>query len=189
MQKAMPCALFRMKIIILLLSFFAALFSSSSVSAQNNEQPDSIKQILDAHNTYRFELSLPALIWSPELAKYAQSWANELSNNRDCQLAHRPRTDTGSWNNPYFGENIFAGGGTDWVPSIPEAVDTWGEEKKLFDTETKLYKPDGKSGHYTQIVWKSTRMVGCATVKCANGLVIVVCNYYPMGNLIGKPVY
>ena len=45
-------------------------------------------------------------------------------------------------------------------------------------------------GHYSQLVWKSTTMVGCATQYCPNGLAntspgtppyFTVCNYYPPG--------
>ncbi|XWS52169.1 hypothetical protein CRYUN_Cryun11dG0043900 [Craigia yunnanensis] len=32
-------------------------------------------------------------------------------------------------------------------------------------------------GHYTQIVWKNTRRIGCARVICDNGDVFMTCNY------------
>lgn len=47
--------------------------------------------------------------------------------------------------------------------------------------------PLGAFGHFTQIVWKDTQKVGCATVKCAAGTVLgmqswyTVCNYSPPG--------
>jgi len=48
-------------------------------------------------------------------------------------------------------------------------------------------------GHFTQIVWKSTTLVGCATVNCPGGLQgasftpwFTVCNYYPAGNFVGQ---
>lgn len=45
----------------------------------------------------------------------------------------------------------------------------------------------GAFGHFTQVVWKDTQKVGCATVKCAPGTVLgmqswyTVCNYSPPG--------
>ena len=49
-------------------------------------------------------------------------------------------------------------------------------------------------GHFTQIVWKNTKEVGCATVKCdslanSGGSVrpyFTVCNYSPPGNYGGQ---
>ena len=51
--------------------------------------------------------------------------------------------------------------------------------------------PDGMNiqlyGHFTQVVWKDSTKVGCATVKCPAGSVLqypswyTVCNYNPQG--------
>ncbi|EER39652.1 conserved hypothetical protein [Histoplasma capsulatum H143] len=42
-------------------------------------------------------------------------------------------------------------------------------------------------GHFSQIVWKDTNTVGCATVKCSNNLRWnTVCNYGPPGNFGGR---
>ncbi len=43
-------------------------------------------------------------------------------------------------------------------------------------------------GHYTQLVWRGTRDVGCAKVFCS-GYMIVVCNYNPPGNVLGLRPY
>lgn len=41
-------------------------------------------------------------------------------------------------------------------------------------------------GHYTQIIWKETRQIGCGFEECdasQGGLRgVMVCNYYPPGN-------
>ncbi len=51
-------------------------------------------------------------------------------------------------------------------------------------------------GHYTALVWDQTQYVGCgiAMYQDASDDVmpyreLFVCNYYPPGNWIGKPVY
>ena len=39
-------------------------------------------------------------------------------------------------------------------------------------------------GHYTQIVWRTTREVGCAKAE-GRQFDFLVCRYYPAGNVIG----
>jgi hypothetical protein len=38
------------------------------------------------------------------------------------------------------------------------------------------------TGHFTQVVWKQTKQIGCAKVTC-KGMDIYVCNYDPPGNV------
>lgn len=52
------------------------------------------------------------------------------------------------------------------------------------------------AGHFTQVVWKSTTLLGCAVATCSSGLrgqgfswakgTLVVCRYSPAGNVIGQ---
>lgn len=44
----------------------------------------------------------------------------------------------------------------------------------------------GIYGHFTQVVWRDTTKVGCATVDCRGSALrmwYTVCNYYPPGKL------
>ncbi|KAL7186171.1 hypothetical protein ACSBR2_028010 [Camellia fascicularis] len=40
--------------------------------------------------------------------------------------------------------------------------------------------------HYTQVVWRSTRSIGRARIKCNSGDTYVVCEYYPHINASGS---
>ena len=42
---------------------------------------------------------------------------------------------------------------------------------------------DLKTGHFTQVVWKDTRQLGCGVAMCDGGE-IWVCNYSPPGNFV-----
>ena len=41
------------------------------------------------------------------------------------------------------------------------------------------------SGHFSQVVWLSTRQVGVAQARSKSGRVYVVANYSPAGNFLG----
>jgi uncharacterized protein YkwD len=43
-------------------------------------------------------------------------------------------------------------------------------------------------GNYTQMVWKDTKQVGCASANVNNGKVLV-CRYLSAGNVMGKRPY
>jgi uncharacterized protein YkwD len=125
-----------------------------------------------AHNAARAKNCAPALTWSPQLAKIAQSWAEQLKA-KGCVFGHSGNTK--------YGENLAAG--TIGALDPESTVAMWYDE-------IKLYKfPDGgfsmKTGHFTQLVWTTTRQVGCGHVQC-KGNDIYVCNYDPPGNYEGE---
>ncbi|MEO6232464.1 MAG: CAP domain-containing protein [Ferruginibacter sp.] len=170
--------------LIAIFLFFIVTMGCKPAGAQTIS-PDSIRLILDAHNAWRTELGIPPLTWSADLANYAQQWVNEIVSNRDCQVQHRPQVENDPWEQK-FGENIYAGGGTNWIPTVLDAVASWGEEKAGFNIDTKACKDGESCGHFTQLIWRSTKQVGCAVGQCTDGNVIIVCNYDPGGNMLGE---
>ena len=84
------------------------------------------------------------------------------------------------------GENIY------WSTNeykAEEVVDSWASEKKFYNGGKIKSNKVSKYGHYTQIVWKSTKLVGCGRAKCKNGNEIWVCTYYPPGNYLGEKAF
>ncbi len=138
---------------------------------------------LDFHNKVRSDVGAPALIWSPELAKYAQEWADHLAK-QGCKMQHRPRE--GQWVQKY-GENIFWGKGMDY--SALDASKSWYSEIEDYTYEKVNDSNWNKTGHYTQMVWKNTTQVGIAVAKCSDGAIIIVANYNPPGNYMGETPY
>lgn len=58
------------------------------------------------------------------------------------------------------GENLAAG-----HANASAVVISWGEERKRYNFAANVFsKP---TGHFTQVVWKSTTSLGCGTAKCA----------------------
>lgn len=144
--------------------------------------------IVIAHNRVRRGVGITEdLQWSDELAAYAQQWADVLKTQKGCDIEHRPQS--GQYTQKY-GENLSWVSGTNQSGS--SAVRAWASEKEYYQYETSSCA--GVCGHYTQIVWRNTQYVGCATASCPNGYddrntQLWVCNYHPAGNIIDRKPY
>lgn len=137
-------------------------------------------QFLYAHNLVRATKMEVPLAWDAGLAEYAGWWGGQRRG--DCGLVHS--FPEGKFE---LGENIYWGSGQTWTPM--DAVSAWADEEKYYDYSRNRCAQGEMCGHYTQIVWKTTRKVGCARVVCDSGDVFITCNYYPPGNYVGERPY
>lgn len=130
---------------------------------------------LNAHNEYRKRHGVPLLKLDKKLCKISQEWAKNLADRN--ALEHRK-------NSPH-GENIYCMYSSDpsFMVSGHAPVDSWYEEIKFhtFDKEPSSLK----SGHFTQVVWKSSELLGVGVAKNRHNKVYVVANYSPAGNFVG----
>ena len=138
------------------------------------------QRILAAHNRERTAMGIPALAWDDQLQASAQSWAAHLATTGRFEHA------ADSPSNPE-GENLW--GGTKGAFPVEAMVDGWVREKRYFKPGTF---PDNSVtgrvediGHYTQLMWRSTRRVGCA-MAAGNHEDILVCRYGEAGNYLGE---
>ena len=138
-----------------------------------------VRQVLAAHNRARAEVGTIPLVWSEKLAVYAQEWADHLAST-SRRMEHRPRS--GKWKQEH-GENLFMG--TTGYYGVADAVAAWEREKSAYHGQTIDMSTLHAYGHYTQLVWRSTKRVGCAKIECGGNL-IIVCNYDPPGNYLGQ---
>lgn len=149
---------------------------SPSGSETSTEDEDFAKEGLRIHNEYRKKHGTPELKLSPVLCDYAKQWAKTLA--REESIRHRP--------NGKYGENLFSilSSNTNWKVIAQEACDTWYKEVKdhTFGVEPRHLK----SGHFSQMVWKSSQELGISMARSKTGRVIVVANYNPRGNYIGQ---
>ncbi len=158
-------------------------------SARSDEQ-DVVRGITSAHNRIRDGLGLPGLVWSDELAGAARDWAEYLARENDCRMRHHG-TD---W--PY-GENLFWASGIRYGDGRRELQDVtaaavfaaWAGEAIDYDYDANRCRPGRTCGHYTQVVWRDTRTLGCGWAVCADSGQIWVCEYDPPGNFIGQKPY
>jgi len=150
---------------------------------------DFAREILNAHNQARISANNPVpnpalapLQWSASAASTAQAWADK------CQASHNPELKN-------LGENIaFA---TPNKLTTAGVVQGWAAEASNYSYGTNACAPGKVCGHYTQLVWRSTTHVGCATKECDKNSPfagftrwqIWVCNYSPPGNFVGQRPY
>ena len=174
-------------------------YTSSSVRIYGTPSPlptplgsqDDISAYLHAHNVIRAKKGAHPLTWNTKLASAAQKVV------ATCQFQH----SHGRFGD--YGENLAAGNGS--YP-IATAVEDWIDEERDYDPRHPV------PSHYTQVVWKGSRQVGCAVHYCpmltvanievsvstcaffymmltsasAQGAHFYACEYYPPGNYIGR---
>jgi pathogenesis-related protein 1 len=141
------------------------------------------QEALDAHNKARAEegKGLSSLKWSAKLQTDAQAWADQ------CAFSHQVPAGEG--------QNLFATSKP--TATASEAVHDWMTEKAdyTYGATGGTCVPGKMCGHYTQVIWQDTTEVGCAVKTCETmkgGIspgTILVCNYSPAGNFIGRPPY
>lgn len=156
----------------------AAFVHFADASSLSQEQKN---ELLAAQNKDRAAVGVAPLVWSDRLATSAQAWVTHLAQ-RGGGMVHSGATQTG--------ENIAM-----WTAgraSLTHLVSLWGEERKHF-----IHAPFphvsrtgnwSDVGHYTQIVWRNTREVGCA-LATGGGRDYLVCQYYPQGNITGEKAF
>jgi pathogenesis-related protein 1 len=132
------------------------------------------REMVAAHDAVRKRVGEAPLRWSAELAIVARQWADRLIANGQFVHSH----------NPKYGENLYEIEGA--VATPVEVVRAWAEEVRDYDYGTNSCQ--GVCGHYTQIVWRDTREVGCAVAR-AGRREVWVCEYDPPGNWVGRKPY
>ncbi|KAF9436679.1 hypothetical protein BGZ76_003280 [Entomortierella beljakovae] len=127
----------------------------------NKEQ----QSILDTHNKFRARHQVPPLKWNPKAAAFGNNWIQK------CQFKHS--------GGPY-GENLAGG-----YKNLKKSIEAWYAEEKKYNYKKPGFS--GATGHFTQVVWKDTKSVGCAKKFCPNSnWYIYICNYETAGNVVGN---
>ncbi|XP_053567078.1 cysteine-rich secretory protein 2-like [Bombina bombina] len=138
--------------------------------------------IVNTHNYYRSIVKPSArnmlkMEWSEEAAEKANHQASR------CVMQHSPFSSR-RVSNPYemqCGENIlFSSTETDWAKVIQD----WDSEKDNFALGVGPKSDKDMVGHYTQLVWDKSFLVGCGVANCPNSQFPYhfVCQYCPAGN-------
>ncbi|KAL5707217.1 hypothetical protein ACHQM5_025294 [Ranunculus cassubicifolius] len=160
----------------LLLSLLCLMGLFSHVS----QAQDTPAKWLLLHNVVRAKVAVGPLLWNKTLENYAKNFSQSRSG--DCELIHSQ--------GPY-GENIYWGQG-EGVVDATAAMKAWSDDEiEFYDYKSNMCAEGQQCGHYTQIVWRNTKQVGCGMAICtdAENKVFITCNYYPPGNYEGERPY
>ncbi len=138
------------------------------------------ERLLVAHNVERDRQGVTRLKWSGRLAAQAQAWASTLARSNRFEHA---ADSSGA------GENLWMGTAGHYSPE--DMIEGFVSERRHFRPGRF---PDVSStgnwadiGHYTQLIWPATQEVGCAVSRGSDSD-ILVCRYYPAGNMMGEEV-
>ncbi|OWF37538.1 cysteine-rich secretory protein LCCL domain-containing 2-like [Mizuhopecten yessoensis] len=167
-------------------------YKSSKPLTQSKFTKQEKATLLQYHNDVRQNLNPPPKImehmkWSDVLAGKAQEYAEK------CEWRH---SDKGGRRDKlgyrFVGENLYIS--TSY--GVTKSVKSWADEKAYYDYWANTCVPGQQCGHYTQMIWGTTNMVGCGIHFCKKvefwrrgDAYYVVCNYGPGGNINGARPY
>jgi hypothetical protein len=151
------------------------LTGGTSLRADFNER------LLAAQNAERARVGVSPLRWNDRLAADARSWAKQLAatgrfEHSSDEAGKEPE-----------GENLWAGTPRAYSPEA--MIGLWASEKK--DYRPGIFPNNSRSGdvehvgHYTQLIWRGSDEVGCATAVGTREE-FLVCRYSRAGNVYGE---
>jgi glioma pathogenesis-related protein 2 len=143
---------------------------------------------LSKHNGYRATHRSPNMTLSSSTNTTAQTWAQYLATNGVFQHSTASQRNNA-------GENLYVSYTTASSIAASTLADTavknWYNEVSAYNYNSPGFS--SATGHFTQVVWKSSTQLGCGAAqgtKTINGTkynaFYVVCHYAPAGNVQGQ---
>ncbi|XP_028673244.1 GLI pathogenesis-related 2, like [Erpetoichthys calabaricus] len=129
------------------------------------------EEVLKAHNEKRKNHGVPTLTLSSKLNREAQQYAEALSRTR--VLKHSDDSSRGQ-----CGENLAW---ASYDEPGKEVAERWYGEIKNYNFRSPGFSSG--TGHFTAMVWKSTKKLGVGKATTSDGSTFVVARYFPAGNI------
>jgi uncharacterized protein YkwD len=160
----------------------AGMAMAPSIAATAQPADRLVVPVLQTHNAARAGVGAAPLSWDPALAAGAATWAQYMAATGRYDHSDRKAR-------PGVGENMWMGPRGRY--SIEAMTGLWIAERRNF--APGIFPDNSRTGnwldvsHYTQIIWPTTRRVGCA-LATGRGNDYLVCRYSPKGNIDGRPL-
>jgi hypothetical protein len=149
------------------------------LSGNLDHQSNVAARLLAAHNRERAAVGAPELAWDDALAVEARAAAQRIA--RTGSFDHGGPRLSGR------GENLWEGTRGAYAPE--EMTGLWAAEKADFQhgvfPQVSRSRNLAAVGHYTQMIWRGTKRVGCALADDGRDD-ILVCRYAAPGNITGE---
>jgi uncharacterized protein YkwD len=129
-----------------------------------------LSDMLQLHNHYRARHSAAPLTVSQRLNHIAQKYADHLAATSKFEHSGN------RLENEMLGENLYM----QWISfgKVPvnarDAAKSWYDEIDLYSFKRAKYSED--TGHFTQLVWKSTQKMGVGVALSADGREVYIVN-------------
>ncbi|XP_013119097.1 cysteine-rich venom protein 1 [Stomoxys calcitrans] len=191
--KFQQCLILQLSVLAVCLSTSLACHGTLLTAGVTEEEKEII---LKEHNRLRQQVAtgrypgqpgaenMREIVWDEELAERAQQWAE------NCQFRHDPHRTINRFT---MGQNLAIIWST--APLDPEDGDFPSRIQSWFNEVQKYSFGDAwspKTGHYSQLVWGETSLVGCGFAEYKDKSKynkLYVCNYGPGGNVVGYNPY
>ncbi|CAF2466694.1 unnamed protein product [Rotaria sp. Silwood2] len=161
-----------MQLLALALVVLAVVSANAFTQAQIKFQDETLQH----HNKLRTRNCVSPLQLDNNLSLTAQNYAEYLASRNLFQHS----------NNGY-GENLYMMSGSAPLGSLHgnAATQSWYDEINMYNFNQPGFSM--QTGHFTQVVWKSSQKLGVG-IAFGNGgrTAVVVTNYYPPGNYMGE---
>ncbi|XP_029360577.1 GLI pathogenesis-related 2, like isoform X1 [Echeneis naucrates] len=132
------------------------------------------EEVLQCHNEYRKKHQASPLKLSSKLSREAARYAESLASTRI--LKHSVESSGGR-----CGENLAW---ASYDQSGKEVADRWYDEVKQYNFNRPGFSHN--TGHFTAMVWKSTKELGVGKATASDGSSFVVARYFPAGNITNQ---
>ncbi|KAK1806671.1 hypothetical protein P4O66_005176 [Electrophorus voltai] len=132
------------------------------------------EEVLRSHNEYRRKHQAPPLKLSSKLCREAARYAESLASTRI--LKHSAESSRGS-----CGENLAW---ASYDQPGKDVSDRWYNEVNQYNFNQPGFS--SATGHFTAMVWKSSKKLGVGKAVASDGSTFVVARYLPAGNITNQ---